>query len=396
MTRHVVLLTALTLLMMPLPARADRGGEGMERQQGWRRGGAAAPNRVVLPPGSPQLRQIRTEAVKTAVVPEAQVVVPGRIVLDPRRVARVSLPVPGRVDQVLVQMGDTVRAGQTLLTLDSPEAETAVAECRVATASLGQATAILRRAQADLERVRDLFEHKAVARKEVLVAEADVAQAQGSQVQAEAACAQAERRLEILGIDADKPRRQVVLRAPLSGKVLEVAATAGEYRNDTTGPVVTIADLSIVLVSSDVPERDIRLVQIGETVSVELVAYPGEVFEGRVARISDTVDAKTRTVTVQAAIANPRGRLRPEMYGRIRHAHPGRTVAVVPARAVVQSAAGAFVFVAREPGVFERVMVRVEPADGERLAVLDGVRAGDQIVVDGVMLLQAGLAGGGR
>jgi len=150
------------------------------------------------------------------------------------------------------------------------------------------------------------------------------------------------------------------------------------------------------LVSSDVPERDIRFVQVGETVSVELVADPGEVFDGRVARISDTVDARTRTVTVQAAIANPHGRLRPEMYGRIRHSHAARELPVVPAQAVVQSAAGTYVFVQRGPGTFERVPVATEPVGDNKVAVRHGVREGDHVVVDGVMLLQAIQAGGGR
>jgi len=73
-----------------------------------------------------------------------------------------------------------------------------------------------------------------------------------------------------------------------------------------------------------------------------------------------------------------------------------RTVPVAPARAVIQSAAGTFVWVARSPGVFERVMVRIEPIGDGTVALLDGVRTGEQVVVDGVMLLQAGPSGGGR
>jgi cobalt-zinc-cadmium efflux system membrane fusion protein len=178
--------------------------------------------------------------------------------------------------------------------------------------------------------------------------------------------------------------------------VLEVAVTSGEYRTDTNGPVMTIADLTTVLVSSDVAERDIRLVQVGEGVSVELVAYPGQAFEGRVTRISDTVDARTRTVQVQADIANRQGRLRPEMYGRIRHSHVARPVPVVPQQALIQSAGGPFVFVERTLGSFERVAVVPGGTSGGTVAILEGLRAGDRVVVDGAMLLQTHQAGESR
>lgn len=352
--------------------------------------------RCRFPPASPQLRQIRTQPVAAADVRSDEVVAPGRIVLDPRRVSRVSLPVAGRVTRLHVQIGEAVRAGQLLLTLDSAEAETALAEGRQAEAALNQARAGVRRAAADLERLRDLLEHKAVARKDVLHAEEDLVGAQAAEAQGEAAWAQARRRIEILGLHAGRSGQQVLVRAPIAGKILELSVTQGEYRTDSGAPVLTIADLTTVLVSSDVAERDIRLVAVGEAVSVELVAYPGRQFQGRVTRINDTVDPRTHTVQVQAEIANRAGGLRPEMYGRIRHSHKSRRVPVVPAQAVVQSARGPYVYVQRTANEFQRTpVVPGEAADG-RVAILEGLRPGEQVVVDGVMLLQAQQSGGGR
>ncbi len=82
---------------------------------------------------------------------------------------------------------------------------------------------------------------------------------------------------------------------------------------------MTIADLSTVWVSSDVPESAIRFIQPGERIDVHLTAYPGETFHGRVTRIADTVDPQTRTIKVRAEMDNSHGRLRPEMFGTIRH-----------------------------------------------------------------------------
>ena len=94
-------------------------------------------------------------------------------------------------------------------------------------------------------------------------------------------------------------------------KVMEIAVAPGEYRNDTSASLMTIADLSTVWMSASVPETRIRYIEVGEAVRAEFSAYPGEEFRARVMRIADTVDAQTRTIKVDAEIPNPTGRLRP-------------------------------------------------------------------------------------
>ncbi len=132
----------------------------------------------------------------------------------------------------------------------------------------------------------------------------------------------------MLGLKPGVFGQKVTVSAPISGKVLEMSVTAGEYRNDTTAPVMTIADLSTVWGRSDVPESAIRFIQPGEPIDVQLTAYPGETFHGRVTRIADTVDPQTRTIKVRAEMSNAHERLRPEMFGTIRHrgchSHPAR------------------------------------------------------------------------
>jgi RND family efflux transporter MFP subunit len=139
-----------------------------------------------------------------------------------------------------------------------------------------------------------------------------------------------------------------------------------------------------------VPENAIRLIEVGESIEVELVAFPGEIFSARVKRIADVLDPKTRTIQVRAELANPAGRFRPEMFGRIRHSHDTRKVPVVPARAVLRRGSEAILYVERGPGRFERISVTVGAARGDRIPVLAGIEAGDRVAVDGVMLL-AGL-----
>lgn len=376
----------LGLAILSVQCAKNAGGTKADHRDPFaaRTGGDAI---IRIPPDSPQLQQIGVERVGTAEVCENEVVAPGRIEFDVSRVGRVLLPVSGRVLQVLVRLGDSVAAGQSLLTIDSPDADAVFSEYRQSQATSSQAHSHLVKARADHERAVGLLEHKALAKKDVLACENELAQAEAALDHCEAACGHARRKLEILGLDVKKPDPYVTVKAPLSGKVIDLSITAGEYRNDLSMPVMTVADLSTVWVTSAVPENAIRLIDVGERVEVELVAYPGEVFFARVKRIADTLDPKTRTVQVRAELGNPDGRFRPEMFGRIRHSHTPRTVPVVPARAVLHRGAETLLYVEREAGVFDRVPVVIGPARGDQVPVLAGIEAGDRVAVDGVMLL---------
>jgi cobalt-zinc-cadmium efflux system membrane fusion protein len=287
-----------------------------------------------------------------------------------------------------VKLGDAVQEGQPLLTIDSPEAEGAIAACQQADAGQTHARAALLKAQADYDRATDLYSHGAMAKKEVINADTTLAQARAALAEAEAAGQQARRRVKILALVPCESGQPVVVRAPVSGKVLEIGVVPGEYRNDTNAPLLTIADLSTVWVTSDIPESSIRLIQPGERVQIELAAYPGEVFYGRVTRIADTVEPQTRIVKVQAELDNRHGRFRPEMFARILHSHGTRTLPMIPASALVHTEAGASAFVERAPGEFELVTLRTGDLRAGRIPVLEGLKAGDRVVIDGALLLR--------
>ncbi|HZT78209.1 MAG TPA: efflux RND transporter periplasmic adaptor subunit [Vicinamibacterales bacterium] len=347
-----------------------------------------APGIVVIPPDSPMLGQIKREAVKEAELPTEEVTSPGKIEANPNRVSKVLLPVTGRVTAVLVKTGDAVAKDQPLLTLESPDADSAMSADLSAQANVTQAQAALVKAQADYDRASDLFAHDAVARKDVLTAESALTQAKAALEQAQAARQQAMRKLTVLGLHAGDFDQHVTLRSPLSGKVLDLSIVAGEYRNDTSAPVMTIADLSTVWISSQVPESYIRFVQLGEQIDASLVAYPGETFRGKVSRIADTVDPQTRSVKVQAELDNRDGRLRPEMFGSIHHIESIEKTTVVPAGAVMQSDTHTAVFVETAPGRFEQRDVTLGTRAGDLFRVVSGVKPGDRVVTDGVMLLK--------
>ena len=343
---------------------------------------------IRLPPDSPQLKRLRVAEVRTEQVPLEEVVVPGKIEANPTRISRIALPVAGRVKQVMVTIGDAVSQGQPVIALDSPEIGAALSAYRQAQARVTQAKAVQVKAEADLNRIKDLFDNRAVAQKEVISAETTLAQAKSDVIQAEAALEETQKKLQIFGLQSGQAIQDIKVRAPVSGKVLEIGVAAGEYRNDTSAPVMTIADLSTVFMSADVPEDRIRLIRAGEQVEINLSAYPGEIFRGQVKRISDTVDPQTRTIKVRAELQNPTGRLRPEMFGEIRHKQGLRDMPVVPAGAIVQGDQRNIVYRENSPGVFEPVEVTFGRRDDDRVPILSGIKPGDRIVIDGAMLLR--------
>lgn len=346
-------------------------------------------NKVKFPAGHPQLTRIRVSAVQTAEVPIDEVVAPGKIELDPGRLSRVALPVPGRINRVLVGLGDAVSVGQPILLVESNEVSGIMSALRQASANLSQATATLAKSQADLARSRDLFADRAIAEKDVLAAEATVVQSKAAVEQAQATRDEAMRKLELLGLKPGSMEQRVTVRAPVPGKVVELTAASGDFRSDTNTPVMAIADLSMVWVAADVSEDRIRLIRVGETVEISLAAFPGERFTGRVRKIADTVDPQTRTVKVRAELANPSGRYKPEMFASIRHVHGYAPLPVVPRGAVLQQQNDNTVFVERAPGEFEEVPVVIAWQDAARVAIRSGIKAGDRVVVDGITQLKA-------
>jgi cobalt-zinc-cadmium efflux system membrane fusion protein len=378
----------LVMIAVALSACAGCSGKGATASVDTNPAATSDPGTVVIPADSPMLKQIRRETVGVAELPTDEVIAPGKIEANPNRVSKVVLPVTGRITSVLVKTGDAVRKDQPLLTIQSPDADAAMSTFLSAQAAVTQAKAGLVKVQSDFDRSSDLFEHNAVAKKEVVSAESALAQGKAAVEQANASLEQAQRRLAVLGLTPGDVKQEVVLRSPLAGKVLELSVVPGEFRNDTSASLMTIADLSTVWVTSQVPETYIRFVQVGERVEISLVAYPGETFSGRVSRIADTVDSQTRTVKVQAEMENPHGRFRPEMYGSIHHIESTVTIPVIPAAAVVQDGDRTLVFVEDTPGHFTERSVSIGKRAGNLVRVLNGVKPGDSIVVDGVMLLK--------
>lgn len=343
--------------------------------------------RITLPADSPLLLELKVARVEEADFPSAEIVAPGRLRAEPTRFARITSPVKGKIARVLVVSGDAVEAGAPLVELESPDASGFEADQLQARAAVDQAHSALAKADADRERMRDLFAHNAVARKEVLNAETEYDRAAAALKQAEATLADKTRRLQILGLEPGHLDQPLVVRAPLAGKVLDMAVAPGVFWDDTSVPLMSVADLTVLWVISNVPEAGVSKIRVGEQLEVQLTAHPERVFTATVTRVADTVDPQSHTVEVRGELANPDGLLRPEMFGQIRHVDAPARTAVVPIDAVLQSEGFPYVYRELSPGVFEPASVELGVRREGRVAVLRGLSVGDRVVVDGAILL---------
>ena len=188
----------------------------------------------------------------------------------------------------------------------------------------------------------------------------------------------------------------MLLAAPFAGIVTERKANPGmEVRPDLPDPLFVVTDLRWLQVAIDLPESVLPKITLRQPVAVEVDAYPGRTFRGRVERISPVVDPALRRIQVRASVENADGRLRPEMYARVTLLpNEDRNAVRVPNGALVTEGLRHFVFVEREPGVLVRRKVELAQQDREYSYVSEGLARNERVVTTGALLLQSELASG--
>lgn len=311
---------------------------------------------------------------------------PGVVEPNAYRQVAVTPLVAGRVTQVSVELGASVRRGQTLAQMYSPE----LAEAQTKYAS---AKAMLDAHDRELQRTEKLVEIGAASRQELERTHAEHA-AQTAAVQS------ARSRLELLGmtastIDALASGTAVTattrVPAPIDGIVTERTANVG-LNVDPATKLFTIVNLSTVWIVADVYEREFSWVRVGSQVAVTTAAYPDLVLRGRISYMDPQVNPETRTAKVRVEVPNPRGELRLGMYAEVTvTAASGGAVAVIPRSAVQNVADRTVVYLVgtSEPGTFTEREVRLGAASGGRVEVVSGVQPGDVVVTEGSFFLRA-------
>ena len=291
--------------------------------------------------------------------------VPGQIAYDQAKMAHVTAWVAGRLDDLYVsKVGDAISPGLPVARIYSPELFADRQDYRSALATWHQVA------------------HSPYP---------DVASDARSLVEA------SRQRLLLLGLTSrqiasfastEPAQADLTIRSAVRGIVVKKWVQVGQYVK-TGDPLFDVVDLSRVWVEADVPEAFIGQVQAGDRARIQLVAYPGRRFAGRVSFLYPTLDPTTRTVRVRIALANPDGMLRPRMYATVQLSGPARRHLVVPASAVVDTGLHRWVWVEVAPGTFAPRQVVLGTEAGGLYPVFSGLSPGEAVVVSGGFLLDS-------
>ena len=332
-------------------------------------------NKVVVPASSPLAGRLEVEPAKMTTFTQ-QVTAPASVEADPARYARILPPLNGRVLQLFVHPGDAVKKGQELLTIDAPDFVSAQTD-------YSRTRSVLAQAERNLTRQEDLAAHGIIGQR-------DVDQGRTDRDSAQSDFNRSKQRLKQLGMDPDKTQlgEPLIVRSPLTGKVLDVTTATGEYRNDPTAPMMTVADLSDIWVTANVQEKDIHYVHKGDPATATFGAYPSETFKGKVLFVADVLDPDTRTAKVRIAYANTDGRLRPAMFATVTLKTWDTQELTVPTTALVLVGEHTTVFVQVAANTYEQRSVIAGEQQGTRTIVKSGVQAGDKVLIREGALLQ--------
>lgn len=312
------------------------------------------------------------------------------------RISHVRPLARGRVTEVLVRLGDRVRAGQALATFDNIEAGELASQFNTAQAELARLRIQQAATARQAERMRNLSAIGAVPQKELEAIEAE-RQGQQEAIRAQestvAGLAARLRRFGVLEPTATTPS-STSLQAPFGGVVTVVQAAPGDVV-DTTSDLFSVADLSRVYVAGQVYEKDLGRVQVGQAASATVAAFPNVRFPGRVASISALLDPQTRTTAVRVEVSNSGERLRLDMFADVvlptttRH-----TALAVPADAIQQVEGRQVVFVRQDATHFIARTVQLGASVGRLTEIREGLTAGQPVVVKGAFRVKSAMLGG--
>jgi cobalt-zinc-cadmium efflux system membrane fusion protein len=332
---------------------------------------------VVFPANSPQFSSLKIEAVREIIAP-ATAALNGKITFNENYTSRISSPVLGRAISIKAQIGDAVKAGQVLMQIDSPELGSALADAR-------KAEADLQLKRKNLERNNLLLEGGVIARKEQESSQAELAQAKAEAQRANA-------RLNNLGAQRNN-NESYSLRAPMAGIIVDRQVNpSSEVRPDASSPLFIITNPDYLWATIDLAERDLAKVSKGQKLSIEVDAYPNEVFNGNVESIGVMLDPASRRITVRCSVLS-RGKLKPEMYARITPLNTNRLKVIrVPNSALITEGLYSYVFVEVSPSHFKKRRVTLDVQERDYATVKNGLNVGERVISSGALLLNSELA----
>ncbi|MBI5585284.1 MAG: efflux RND transporter periplasmic adaptor subunit [Deltaproteobacteria bacterium] len=328
---------------------------------------------IFIPETSPLRRAIQIKVVAAQSV-ERTVAVPGVVEADPAKLIKISPPVAGRIITLHKNLGEAVKKGDPLFTLDSTDLAQSFSDATKAQEALNLA-------KRNLDRQKELNDAGISASKDLHLAESEYRQAVG----------EAERtktRLALLGTSLSQVNNHLyTLHSPIGGRVIELTGAPGAFWNDLNAPIMTVANLSSVWVAASVQEKEMGSVFPGQKAQITFNAYEGESFPGQVRHVGEVFDPDSHTLKVRIALDNPSGRFRPGMFGNVTLRYPPKNAILIPQKALVQRGFDTVVFVETAPWRFEYRLCKTGLQMEDLVEITAGLKVGDRIVVkEGVLL----------
>ena len=329
-----------------------------------------------------QMAHVQVVSVEKSKLPR-RLRLTGNVTYNAFKTTPVFSPIGGPVHEILAAPGQTVNAGQPLLTVNSPDYSAARSAYLKARDASFLADKIYTRSQ-------DLYAHGALA-------EADLQQAETSRNQAQADLQASEDMLRAIGIkdpeamikNPPKTTLQVPVPAPVAGEVVERQVGPGQLLQAGATQVFTISDMSTVWVLVNVYQSDVAYVHAGDSVDITTDAYP-EIFHGKISYLAPALDPNTRTLQARIVTANPGKRLKKDMYvTAVLQSGAIQNALTVPDAAVLRDTENMpFVYVQSGANRFARRLVKIADSQNGRTQVTDGLKEGEHVVGDGSLFLQ--------
>jgi len=288
-----------------------------------------------------------------------------------------------------VRLGDRVNRGQTLAKIEDREIEEQVKQAKasfdVAAATIRQREADLKLAQTNLDRSRNLFDRQLIPRQTFDDTDAKHQAALAALDLARAQYAQAQARLDELNINL----ANTIITSPVSGFVGKRSLDAGAWVTPNSS-FISVVDIGVVRLIANIVEKDLRRIAQGIKADVAVDAFPGETFQGHIARVAPVLDPATRTAQIEVEIDNPNFRLKPGMYARVDFTVERKeNTLVVPANAIIDLNGQKGVFLPGEGDVATFHPVTVGMSNPSQVEVA-GLSEGQRVITTGAAALREG------
>lgn len=334
----------------------------------------------------------------------AEYVTEGKVAIDEDRSTPVFSPYAGRVTKLLAKPGESVTQGQPLFTIEAADTVQAQNDYIAAMTSQNKAKSALELADIQYRRAKDLYEGRAIPLKDYQQAEATQVQAQNDMRSSVTALEAANNKLRILGFTDETIKAfqskstinpEITIYAPISGTVVQRKIGPGQYVNSgASDPVFVIGDLSTVWLTAFVRESDAASVNVGQDISVNVMALPGRPLTAKINYVAAAIDPNTRRLLVRATIDNKDGLLKPEMFANVTIYSAGdRAAPAVPKQALIYEGNQVRIWVAREDKSVELRQIKIGLINGNLAEVTSNLKPGEKIVVKGSLFIDRAASG---